>query len=106
MNKTIDLKVVTRSEKDYQDRKTMEATIAEQEKEIKKLCLDIATLKQQNKELAKRNIVLAGKLKSCLHTDQSIESNHNNTNTILAPNEDFDNNEVYDITTGETIKDI
>lgn len=106
MSKTIDLKVITRSEKDYHDKKVMEQTIVEQEKEIKNLYLDIATLKMQNKELAKRNILLASKLKSCLQADQNFESNHNNTNNILALNEDFDNNVIYNTTTGETIKEI
>ena len=44
MSKVVNLKVITRSEKDYHDKKIMELTIAEQEKEIKLLGRDTADI--------------------------------------------------------------
>lgn len=60
MSNVIDLKVITRSEKDYHDKKIMELTIAEQEKEIKELNKTIAEknyrIKELENELKKRNL--------------------------------------------------
>ncbi|WP_143314552.1 hypothetical protein [Clostridium sp. HBUAS56017] len=44
---------------------------------------------------------------SCNPTDQSKESNLNQiNNNIIPPYEDIDNDQVYDIETGKTIKDL
>ncbi len=51
MSKVVNLKVITRSEKDYHDKKIMELTIAEQEKEIKELNKIIAEKNYRIKEL-------------------------------------------------------
>lgn len=53
MSNVIDLKVITRSEKDYHDKKVMELTIIEQEKEIKDLNKTIAEKKLQDKRIRK-----------------------------------------------------
>lgn len=60
MSNVVDLKVITRSEKDCHDKKVMELTIAEQEKEIKELNKTIAEknyrIKELENELKKRNL--------------------------------------------------
>ena len=60
MSNVIDLKVITRSEKDYRDKKVMELTIIEQEKEIKDLNKTIAEknyrIKELENELRKREL--------------------------------------------------
>lgn len=60
MSNVIDLKVITRSEKDYHDKKVMELTIIEQEKEIKDLNKTIAEknyrIKELENELRKREL--------------------------------------------------
>ena len=60
MSNVIDLKVITRSEKDYHDKKVMELTIIEQEKEIKELNKTIAEknyrIKELENELRKREL--------------------------------------------------
>ena len=60
MSKVVNLKVITRSEKDYHDKEIMELTIAEQEKEIKELNKTIAEknyrIKELEDELKKRNL--------------------------------------------------
>ena len=60
MSNVIDLKVITRSEKDYHDKNTMEATIVEQEKEIKALNKIIAEkdfeIQKLKNELRKREL--------------------------------------------------
>ena len=46
-------------------------------------------------------------VKSYSQTDQSIEnSNDNKINSIIALNEDIDNNEIYDRETGTTKRDL
>lgn len=39
-------------------------------------------------------------------TDQSNSNQINNYNSILAPNEDIDNGEIFDIKSGKTIRDL
>ena len=39
-------------------------------------------------------------------TDQSNSNHENNYNSILSPNEDIDNGEVFDIKSGKTIRDL
>ena len=60
MSNVIDLKVITRSEKDYHGKKVMELTIIEQEKEIKDLNKTIAEknyrIKELENELRKREL--------------------------------------------------
>ena len=60
MSKVVNLKVITRSEKDYHDKKIMELTIIEQEKEIKDLNKTIAEknyrIKELENELRKREL--------------------------------------------------
>ena len=60
MSDVIDLKVVTRSYENYHDKNTMEATIVEQEKEIKALNKIIAEkdfeIQKLKNELRKREL--------------------------------------------------
>lgn len=60
MSKVVNLKVITRSEKDYHNKKVMELTIIEQEKEIKDLNKTIAEknyrIKELENELRKREL--------------------------------------------------
>ena len=60
MSKVVNLKVITRSEKDYHDKKIMELTIIEQEREIKDLNKTIAEknyrIKELENELRKREL--------------------------------------------------
>lgn len=39
-------------------------------------------------------------------TDQNVCNHNININVILSPSEDIDNGEIYDIRTGETIRDL
>lgn len=47
------------------------------------------------------------KIKSCKESDQTVPSNHNNKfNDIITDTQDIDNGEIYDIESGQTIRDL
>ena len=60
MSNVIDLKVITRSEKDYHDKKVMESNIVKQEKEIRNLNKIISEkdfeIQKLKNELRKRDL--------------------------------------------------
>ena len=71
-------------------------------KEVARLVLD----KNLTIREAER-IVLEKYKKAHSLTDQSIENKHTKTfNDIIPPGTDIDNNEIYDIESGQTIRDL
>lgn len=46
------------------------------------------------------------KIKGCKPADQSIESNHKDIIDSIPPGTDLDNDQLYDIESGQTIRDL